>query len=260
VVAAFPLAAGANGITSLQRGTPYHWTEASPSAIYWNSQTFLPTHNFVLPFAGGSSPLCAIYHSDVPAWGLSYHYRNGAFDPNDGQLYGCLFRNGNGSYFNWVADHGTYTPYGTDPGVHVHDYALRVPSGLGDVSTGAPLCESLAFAFPMRALPLEPIQSVLPANLSLVSSSPNALVRVAKFGTVDPSEVVLRVYTPGTTPGSPSTVNLTISNLLGNGVTVTGLNALEQPLAGDGDLNLLSSGDTISFTANTALTTLAFTP
>ena len=264
VVVQFPLAAGTNGITSIVRGTPYHWTDVPPSEIYWNQQTFLPTHNFVMPFADeATAPLCAIYHRDVPPWGISYQWDRTTkeFEPNDGILYGCLFRNGDGSYFTgWVADPGKYTPYGSDPETHVREYALRVPTGLGDAASGAPLSEALAFASPLRGLFLEPLNTSLADHMSLVSSSSGALVTVAKWGTVNPSDLVLRVYTPGTTATSPTGVTLTIASIINDSsadLTVNGITALEQPLASANDLALSSTATTVSFTANTALTTIA---
>ncbi|MFZ1010424.1 MAG: hypothetical protein WAN65_26530 [Candidatus Sulfotelmatobacter sp.] len=97
-------------IDTVVRGTPYHWTGVmpnwiSPQQVYWNGPMFMPTHNFVIPQASGAA-LCAIYHSDVPAWGISYEWNsaNQSFDQNNATLYGCLWRNGNGNYFSWVAN------------------------------------------------------------------------------------------------------------------------------------------------------------
>ena len=78
VIVAFPLTGGSKGIDKLVRGTPYHWTDVmpdwiQPTQIYWNDQTFLPTHNFIIPQSNGES-LCAFYHSDVPAWGISNEF------------------------------------------------------------------------------------------------------------------------------------------------------------------------------------------
>jgi hypothetical protein len=264
VVVAFPLNTGTPGINYIQRGTPYHWTDVEPSAIYWNDQTFLATHNFVLPFPekGGPSPLCAIYHSDVPGWGISYQWDTTSkqFESNNGVLYGCLFRNGNANYFG-LSD--TYSLYGTDPGTHVREYALRVPTGLGDVTSAAPLLEALALRSPLTGLFLEPVQSALSDTISLISSNASTsgsgvLVTVAKWGTVNPSEFVVRVYTSG---NMATDVTLTVDSILNTSaddLNVAAITALEQPLQ-DGP-SVQTTPMTISFTASTALTTLAITP
>jgi alpha-mannosidase len=191
VVVAFPLAAGAGGIETVARGTPYHWTDVMPE-IYWDSFTFLPTHGFAIPYAGGS-PLCALYHADVPGWGLSntWNTTTNSFDPNDGVLYGCLWRNGDGNYFSsWVTDSGTPLADGTDPDTHAREYALRMPSSLTAPESGRPLREALAYASPLRGLPAARWGTELPDSLSLASSSdPRAFVTAVKQGSVSPSDV-----------------------------------------------------------------------
>jgi alpha-mannosidase len=264
VVVAFPLAAGPSGIETLARGTPYHWTDVMP-ALYWDSQTFLPTHGFVIPYSG-TSPLCALYHADVPAWGLSNQWNTttNSFDPNDGVLYGCLWRNGDGHFFNWVGWSSTPLADGTDPGTHVREYALRMPSTLEPPDSGGPLREALAYATPLRGLPVSPWSTELPDSLSLASSSdPRALVTAVKQGTVNADDVILRVYQP---TNAELTATLTLDSHLGGqsstGIAVRGQTALEQDLdpQAESALALHSTSDTITFTAGRALTTLALTP
>jgi alpha-mannosidase len=264
VVVAFPLAAGTSGIESVTRGTPYHWTDVMPE-IYWDSFTFLPTHGFAIPSAGGS-PLCALYHADVPGWGLSntWNTNTQSFDPNDGVLYGCLWRNGDGNYFSWVYSSGTPLADGTDPETHVREYALRMPSSLAAPESGGPLREALAYATPLRGLPAAPWSTELPDSLSLASSSDQrALVTAVKQGSVNAGDVVLRIYQP-TNAGLTATLTLD-SHLAAPGTTalaVRGQTALEQDLDPEAEtaLALSATSDTITFTAGRALTTLAVTP
>jgi alpha-mannosidase len=260
VLVAFPLAWP---IASVQHGTPCHWTAVQPG-IYWNDQTFLSTHQFVIAQDSGSNALAAIYHAGVHAWGLSYQWNGGSFDPNNGVLYGCLWRNGDGHYYaSWVAD----TPpggwqLGTDPEVHVLEYALRIPSSLGAPATGAPLRESLAFSSPLLARPLAPWTGELSDSASLAStSSPEAIVTVAKPGSVSPGDVVFRVYQPS---NASLEVSLTLDDrvLAGGQATARGQTALERDLdpAAAGRLNVQLNGSTVTFTAPTALTTIAVSP
>src|SRR5260370_21905991 len=97
VVVQFPLT---SPIDTLVRGTPYHWTAQMPE-VYWNDQTFLATHNFVIPQASGTS-LAAIYHSDVPAWGISNQGGPGPFEPNNRRLFCSLWPNRDVHCFAWA--------------------------------------------------------------------------------------------------------------------------------------------------------------
>ena len=249
VVVQFPLPFP---IDTLVRGTPYHWTAQMPE-VYWNDQTFLATHNFVIPQAQGVS-LAAIYHADVPAWGISYQWNGTSFDTNNGVLYGCLWRNGDGHYFNWVSD--TPTPLdklGTDPQRHVREYAIRVPSTLGTPESGGPLQEALAFDAPLQALTAVPWTQSLPETVSLASSSnAAAIISAAKMGTVDPSQLVLRIYQP-TNAQLATTITVASEIAVNDAVVVT---ALEQPFTGDGVTVSAGSG-TVTVTMNNALATIA---
>jgi alpha-mannosidase len=264
VLVAFPLATGSTGIETLVRGTPYHWTDVMPS-LYWNSYTFLPTHGFVIP-RSGSTQLCALYHADVPGWGLSSYWDTNthSFAPNDGVLYGCLWRNGDGHYFDWVEPTPPSLAEGTDPDVHVREYALRMPSTLEPPESGRPLREALAYASPLRGLPVSSWSTELPDSLWLASSSDSrALVTAVKQGTVNSGDVVLRVYQP---TNAELTATLTLDSHLAapstGTVAVRGQTALEQDLdpADESALALQATSNTVTFTAGRALTTLAVTP
>lgn len=259
VVVSFPLANNGNGIEQIVRGTPYHWTDVA-GTVYWNQQTFLPTHNFVIP-QNNQAALCALYHKDIPAWGLYNNWNGNNFDTNNGVLYGNLFRNGDGHYYNWVHPSGyPYTPYGTDPDTHIREYALRVPSGLQPASSGQPLQESLVWASPLQSVISPPWTANIPDNASLVSSSSTAtVITVAKPGTINENDVVFRVYQP---TNAPLDITLTVAPFLNTGggnISAQGETALEQNLDADKEaaLNLSTSGNNITFTANNAITTLA---
>jgi alpha-mannosidase len=264
VLTSFPLNP-AYTIDTLVRGTPYHWTDVmpdwiSPEQVYWNGQMFMPTHNFAIAEASGV-PLCAVYHADVPAWGISYEWNSASqsFNRNNSTLYGCLWRNGNGNYFNWVSNTDYPLPLGTDPGVHVREYALRIPSGLGAPQSCGPLKESLVYSNPLVCLPIMPWNGALDDTLSLASSSnSSAIITAAKQGSVNPGNLILRVYQPSN--GKLQTIltldpHLTSSSPL----TVTGQSALEQNLASAAEsaLQIGTTSNTVAFTAVTALTTLA---
>ncbi len=258
VLVAFPLA---SPIASVAHGTPCHWTQVQPD-IYWNGQTFLPTHDWVIPRDADGNTVAAVYHAGVHAWGLNYNWNGNSFDPNDGILYGCLWRNGDGHYFDWTNPKPPAWPQGTDPEVHTLEYALRVPSGLGAPATGAPLREALAFSTPLIAQPVAPWTGNLPVTASLVSSSADmAMVSVVKPGSVTPGDIVFRVYQPTL---APLDVTLTVNCRLvsGRSATARGQTALEQDLDSDtaGTMNVQLTETAITFTAPTALSTIALTP
>jgi alpha-mannosidase len=263
VLTSFPLN---SPIDTVVRGTPYHWTDVmpnwiTPDQVYWNGQMFMPTQKFVIPQASGAA-MCAVYHADVPAWGISYQWNSGnnGFETNNGVLYSCLWRNGDGHYFNNAVGYsGTPLALGTDPGVHVREYALRMPSSLGTPQSCGPLKESLAYANPLICVPVAAWNNVLNDSLSLASSgNSSSLITAAKQGSVNPGNLILRVYNP-TDAGLPTTITLD-SHLASSGpLTATGQNALEQNLgsAAESALQINTSSNTVSFTAVTALTTLA---
>lgn len=260
VLVAFPLA---SPIASVAHGTPCHWTAVQPG-IYWNGQTLLPTHDWVIARGAGQNALAAVYHTAVHAWGLDYQWntQQGAFDPNDGVLYGCLWRNGNGHYYGWTQPRPAPWTLGTDPEAHVLEYALRVPSGLGAPETGAPLREARSFGSPLLTQPVALWTGSLPDHGSLVSASPQtAMVTVAKPGSVAAGDVVFRVYQP---TNAALGVTLTVNPRLvaGGSATARGQTALEQDLgaAAAGAMNVQLQQTAVTFTAPTALSTIALTP
>jgi hypothetical protein len=246
-----------NGIDSILRGTPYHWTDKMD--IYWNEQTFLPTHNFVIPVSN-NTPLCAIYHSDIPGWGLNNTWNGISFN-NKGVLYGCAWRNGDGNYYHWVDQSEPVVPLvmGTDPAIHVHEYALRIPTGLQPASTGQPLQESMTMSSRLKAIPVAPWTGALGEQASLASSTNNAaIITTAKQGTVNANDIVFRLYQP--TNGSLTTT-LKLSSYYTGSVKGKGQTALEQDLSPDREnkLNLTVAGNDITITMNNALATIAVT-
>lgn len=257
VVLSFPLA---GTFDSLVRGTPYHWTNAM--SLCWNEHTFLPVHNFVMP-VNEQKPVCAFYHAAMPAWGLNNQWNDasGSFT-NDGTLYACAWRNGDGHYFNWVSDSGTpMTQKGTDPDTHVQEYALRIPSGLQGAATGMPLQESLGMVTPLRAIPAPLQQGILAPEVSLASvNNPAAIITAAKPGSVQAGDTLFRIYQPS---NKSMPVTLHVSPLITAGkpgpLTAKGQTALEKDLTPDAasKLNLHTSGNDVSFTMNYALATVA---
>jgi alpha-mannosidase len=262
VVLAFPLNSSTGQIDSLVRGTPYHWTDVMN--IYWNDQTFLPTHHFVIPVAGEQN-LCAIYHTDIPGWGLNNQWNKvkNVFE-NDATLYGCAWRNGDGHYYDWVGNSNTPLTNGTDPDVHVHSYALRIPSGLQAAATGQPLQEAIAFASPLKALPVAPWTGALDTQASLATSSNSqAIITAAKMGTVNPDDIIFRIY-QATNQTITTTITLSdklTKNVKGN-VVADGVTALEQALteAQQTAMNLSTDSSSVTITMPQALATVAVTP
>lgn len=253
VVTQFPLSAPIGGIT---QGTTYHWSDL-PQLRYWpEGPAFQPTHDFVIARDANSNVLGAIYHGWVNAWG-----QTSGDDLSPNTLLGCLLRNTTGTNFDWFAE-GTPPPTGTDPGVHVLDYAFRVPTGLGTPASGLPLAESLQFQNPMRAIVPMPITSnKLPETFSLASvansNGAQAFITVAKIGSAQPDAFIFRIYQP-----SNATPTLTMSlsglaELLGvSSLNATPVTALEAPIQGAVGTLAQPSFD---FRAAAALTTFAVT-
>jgi len=82
------------------------------------------THDFVAPMSPSGVALAAIYHGATPAWGV-----NAA-----NTLYGNILRNSPGGTPHCAG----YGADGSDNDVHSILFALRVPTGLQDPSTGTP--------------------------------------------------------------------------------------------------------------------------
>lgn len=185
----FPLA---DAIDNIQAGTPYHWNSMTPMK-YGGTEPFNPTvwatHDFVIPSAGENA-LAAIYHGSTPAW-----------TSIDNDLYGVILRN---------TPTNAYGAYGSDTGVHQQEYALRIPSGLGDPENGQPLREARQYNSPMEAIAIEvtggETASEVPETYSLAATTGNAMITAAKWCYTDPNALILRVYQP-----SNSTVQSTLT-------------------------------------------------
>ena len=61
----FTLAAN---IGAIAHGTTYHWDDA-PLVRYWTGPSMQATHDFAIPKNAQGTPLGAIYHGAMPAWG-----------------------------------------------------------------------------------------------------------------------------------------------------------------------------------------------
>lgn len=246
VMVQFPFADPATGklvpIDAMPHGTTYHWQSELPVA-YWHGPTFMATHDFLLPEAN-SSYLAAMFHASIPAW---------AIDPS-GALIGCVFRNTPSGGNNLGA-------IGSDTGTHAHHYAIRMPSGVQDASTGAQLYESLRFQTPLLGeyinVPMDfyPPELSFPATFSLASiKDGNAIITAAKSAEASPSDLVLRIYQPTNAP-----VEVTVSlgvNTRAPKSTLSALEitALETDISGAQSISVTNNAFT--FNAKYALATL----
>lgn len=233
VMTRFPLA---KAITQVTHGTPNHWTNVQPEPLY-PPPIFRATHNFVLPQDETGETLCAIYHSEVPAW---------AIDSN-GDLLGCLWRNTPGGQPpHWAS--------GSDNGTWTLHYAFRVPSGLGDPTTCQPLIESIHYAQPpIVGIIAETTTKEMEPNGSIAQiNSGNGVITVAKRGDFDSDSVILRIYQPTNTS---QTVGITLGIPANNVVSVT---ALEDDQTSDDSIVKLTK-DGFTLHAKTALNTVQIT-
>lgn len=248
--------------TSLTHGTAYHWDTGYPRQYWTNNSAYNPqfdpkqveqmtfeaTHEFVIPQAG-ETMLGAIYHASTPAW---------AIDPG-GNVLGCILRNTPGNY-NGAS--------GTDSDAHLAHYAIRVPgttleSPVTGASPGGPLGEALRFNNPLIGVPL-PSAKVGPVSLNdqmsvAATADPTAIVTAVKAGTMNETELILRVYKPTTTALSgveviidPSIAGLFQQNEV---LQAVGRTALELPL--EQPLTIEPDASSFTFTAPYALTTVA---
>jgi alpha-mannosidase len=173
-------------------------------------------------------------------------------------------RNTTGTNFNWFTG-DVSPPDGTDPGVHVLDYAFRVPTGLGLPGGGAPLAESLRFQRPMRAV-VPPLTSSgkLPEIFSLASvtssDATQPFITVAKLGSANSDQFIFRVYQPSNNVANPPTLTVSLAGLAQllevSSLSATPVTALEATIEGASALPATPSFD---FSANTALATFAVT-
>lgn len=268
VMLRFPLASatGAAPVQALTYGTPCHWDTRQPRNYYDVSSTstveqicFEPTHNFVLPLDANDNILGAIYHASTPGW---------AIDPQQSVL-GCILRN---------VPNTQNAAWASDPDQHTVAYALRIPSGLTSPQAGcgftSPLGESLRFNNSMRgvSLPANNRQGSLPATMSIAGIRPaadgtkatRALITAAKAGTMNPSDLIFRVYQPTNVSLSDVTVELAteIASLYQdtdvlNVIPQTALETAAKPSPG---LDLTPALNAFTFNQQFALATFALKP
>ncbi|MBV9823863.1 MAG: hypothetical protein JO144_16655 [Actinobacteria bacterium] len=233
-------------VESIWHGTANHWTTAQPVGTdklarpglkpLWGPPVFRPTHDWLLA-RNGSATMAAVYHPGVPAWG---------FD-GDGNLLGCLLRNTPGNQRGAM---------GTDADVHTVQYALRVPAGLGDPSTGQVFREARNYATP-------PVSAAGSASaVEAAGGPPRILARVDAPGVIRavkpsdtrPGTLVLRLYQP-----TNAACRLTVTLGGGRPESVQVVTALEDPIPEtEGMVVLTETGFTIDMPA--ALATVQVVP
>ena len=255
VAVQFPLASAIDGIA---HGTTAHWSDLT-QVRYWSwGPAFQATHDFVIASDAGGQALGAVYHGWVNAWG-----QTSSDDASAATLLGCILRNTTGTNFDYFSSPAPAD--GTDPGVHVLDYAFRVPSSLGSPAGGAPLAESLRFQAPMTAVvPPVTTSALLPETFSLASATSSdgtqVFITAAKLGSAKPDAVIVRMYQPSNNTTTPPTVTLSLAGLAqftgASSFTVTPVTALEASIAGAESGTAATS---YAFAATAALTTLAVT-
>ncbi|MEK6280359.1 MAG: hypothetical protein AABN95_08405 [Acidobacteriota bacterium] len=247
VFVAFPFS-NSGAVDSIEHGTPYHWDTkpAQPvvnQQVTWQPPFFEATQQFIIPLSG-ETRLGAIYHAHLPAWAVT---------ADNNSLIGCLLRNPN----NQNSDND-----GGDPDPHTVEYALRIPQGLDDPTTGTPLRESLSYTTPLAALVAgsSPAAS-LPSTFSMATlSDASFFITAVKPGTVPEQtegEIIIRVYQP---TNAGQSVSLTLPDApAGQQWAARGVTALELELDANKQttLNLSVTDNQISFFAERALTTLA---
>lgn len=229
----FPLSAA---ITKIEHGTPYHWDWKTPATFGSGAfrQVFEPTHDFVVPYAGGRI-LAAILHGGVPAWAI-----------NGSTLTGCILRNTPGEGCDGRGAGGS------DPDVHTITFALRVPDGLTPAATGLPLREARAYTNPLIGRTAAPGPGRSPLTFGLAAAQENALLTAAKRGSADPSNIYLRVYKPG------NTVQTVVVSTPTSPTSISGATAVERSLTPDEEaaFGITYQPPRITFTAAHAVTTL----
>lgn len=239
---------------SLTHGTAYHWETGQPRQMWqatgsnFEQMTFEATHNYVIPQAADGTPLAAIYHVSTPSWAID----------TKGNLLGCILRNTPGT------QNGAH---GSDSSEHLASYAIRIPKGLAKPITGCgsggPLGESLLYNNPQLGITVPTYNQdypLLPEQMSLASTDePTSLITTLKTGTLNQTELVLRVYQPTNTVLSDVKLNIDpalASFFQQNGtLQITGRTALELPL--EKALPITPNATDFTFEAAYSLTTLA---
>lgn len=258
VMVRFPFAAA---IQTLTYGTAHHWDTRAPREFFdWQPDpaqielmTFEPTHEFVIPVDSAGSYLGAIYHAGTPGWAIDAA----------GRLLGCVLRNTPGTQ---------NAASGTDSSTCTASYALRIP-GSGALqlqpptrgaAPGGPLGETLQLSNPLVGMIVPDTASgTLPATMSIAATAdPTAIITAAKAGTINESDLILRIYQPQNTPlpGIEVTLDAALASLYQRDgvVNVVPQTALETALAaGSAPLDIQAAASAFSFTAPYALTTVA---
>ncbi len=266
VMTTFPLTDTASPIETVTYGTPYHWRQdpVQPSwGAYadWQGPFFKGTFNFVIPEAK-SGNLATVYHPGVTGW-------SGFGDT----LYGILWRN--------VTFEGGYPTQNNSRGKpenQITEYALRLPLAKQGRITRA-FIESLAYQAPLIAsLPEKgrfktgdgfSLARFHGDSLAALSHSagtlPPALLRVAKRGSRNPDELILRAYDPHSSTGKSVSIELGVE-LSAAGETlstatpvVCQVSALEKDIVNQpksAAIHLTSGPGTVTYDSIRSLTTL----
>src|SRR5258707_11646294 len=161
--------------------------------------TFEPTHEYVAPVDTDGNLTGAIYHPATPAWGI---YGRG--------VVGCLLRNTPGNQNAACA---------TDPGTYTIRYAVAPPELLQSPAEGAGpgsmLATGLSLSTPPAAYAVTGAGALPPACSIAYSNDDRVILTAAKAGTVNPSQLVLRLYQPTNAPIRG--VTITIDGMVAGG-------------------------------------------
>lgn len=234
----------ASPATSLTYGTTSHWDTQSPRTFFeWDPptgvdvMTFEPTHEYV-GVNGSSGLLGSIYHYATPGWAID----------GGGAVIGCLLRNTPGT------QNGAH---GIDPDAHTVSFAVGLPAG----GPAPMLATALDINNPLGAVAIPATTTgQLPSSMSIASTNDaTALLTVAKMGTVNASQMILRLYQP--TNAALSSVEVTLDSTIaamvqsGGSIAASAVTALEQPSGVN--LNLSTTATTVTLDLPYAITTIA---
>jgi alpha-mannosidase len=240
---------------SLTYGTTSHWDTQSPrDAFDWNPpsttevMTFEPTHEYVASLDASGTILGAIYHYATPGWAID----------NSGNILGCLLRNTPGQQ---------NAACGTDSDSHTVSFAVALPVGLqlpieGATTSGSMLKAALDVNNPLEAVAVPAgSTAALQSSMSLASTSDaRALLTVAKAGTLDSSQLILRLYQPTNElmPSIGISLDPTLAaNYRGGGANLVAapVTAIEEPSSAN--LNLSTDASSVTLDLPYAITTIA---